>query len=261
MDPMTNTALDSLLDQMRARLRAQGINLWGVARIEDFDGWQSRAGRLSACSSTCRSAIVIGTGGRDHWRHLVEEQGQPGTGGANPLDRYSEHSLSREVDLLAEHGYRAKAVFPFAKRPVNFLRLAEIAGIGKLSPVVPFLLHPRYGPWISLRGALLLEEELEPTKELEDFTPCHFCHAPCLDACPVDTYGPHGHLDLRACGEHRQAGGCNGGCEVRRACPVGSAERYSSDEERFRHRDSLPILRRHFGLGFWKWLPARMRRF
>lgn len=258
---MTTPELDSLLQEMRERLDGQGINLWGIARIEDFDGWQSRSARLSACSSTCRSAIVIGTGGRRFWDYLIQQQGDPGKGPANPMDRFSESAVHREVEMLAREGVRAQALFPFAKRPVDFLRLAELAGIGKLSPVVPFLLHPRYGPWISLRGAILLEEELAPSSELDDFHPCHYCHAPCLDACPVDTYGPGGRASLQRCGQHRHEGGCEGGCEVRRACPVGSAERYGPEEERFRHAHSLPILRRHFGLGVWKWIPSRLRRF
>lgn len=255
---MTTETLDSLLAQTRERLKKKGINLWGVARMEDFDGWQSRQARLSACSATCKTAIVIGTGGRAFWRQLAEQQG---LGGKDPLDRFSESALEQEVGILAGHGVRAKALFPFAKKPVDFLRLAELAGIGKLSPVVPFLLHPRFGPWISLRGALLLEEELSPSEELEDFSPCHYCHAPCLDACPVDAYGQDGRSDLRPCGEHRHQGGCPDGCDVRRACPIGAAERYSPEEERFRHAHSLPILRRHFGLGAWKWIPARLRRF
>ncbi len=148
---MTTEKLDSLLIQMRSRLADQGINLWGVARMEDFDGWQSRQARLSTCSSDCKSAIVIGTGGREYWSHLVEQKGQPSLQTANPLDRFSESALQREVGFLGNHGIRAKALFPFAKKPVDFLRLAELAGLGKLSPVVPFLLHPSYGPWISLR--------------------------------------------------------------------------------------------------------------
>ncbi len=69
-----------------------------------------------------------------------------------------------------------------------------------------------------------------------------------------------GGTNLRACASHRHGGGCVSGCDVRRACPVGAQHRYDPDEESFRHAYSLFAMRKHFGLGLWKLVPAAWRR-
>jgi hypothetical protein len=205
---------------------------------------------------------VIGSGGSEMWRTVLAMSQFPASPrrGFHPLDAFSRQTIKEECETLCDAGFAVDATFPFDKRPLDFMTLAESAGIGKRSPVVPFLLNPDYGPWVSLRGAILFEEELEPSGELKDFDPCLDCHSPCLDACPAGTFGPAGRQRLERCAEERHSGGCEGGCDVRRSCPVGADRRYDPDEELFRHFYSLPLLQRYFGLGIWKWVPEPVRR-
>jgi hypothetical protein len=259
------TPLEKSLDRCRTFLKGKGFNLWGVAKVSHFDASQCREGRLavnSAETADPKSVIVVGSGGRGLWETLFDGEGlrSPKARGRHPIDQRSRRYLEKAASLLRENGISVCTLFPFGKKPVDFLELAEEAGLGLVSPVVPFFLHPKYGPWVSLRGALVLSVSLETTGPLVDFSPCTGCSCPCLQACPVETYSHHFPPNLAACAIYRDGGGCQGGCEVRRACPMGREHRYGPEEEAFRHSFSLKTLRRWFGLGSWKFLPEEIRR-
>jgi len=251
--------LPSALAAARERLSRRGFDLSGVA---------GPAGLVHAGGPSGYSALVIGSGGRRLWPEVRERvDGRPWRVGFDPLDDYTEEVVEAERERLVAAGYAALALFPFAlrgadgvrrpdglggaagQRVVDFQRLAVAAGLGVKSPVVPFVLHPEHGPWISLRAALLVPGELAATGPLEGFAPCEGCHRPCLAACPVAVFQPPARPDLEACAGHRHGGGCEQGCGVRSACPVGADSRYGPEEERFRHGSSLETLRRAFGLG------------
>src|SRR5262249_47260908 len=59
---------------------------------------------------------------------------------------------------------------------------------------------------------------------------------------------------------HLHGGGCATHCAVRRACPVGNEEKYAEHEEAYRHALGVRLLRRAFGLGWWRLVPCRWRR-
>ena len=102
--------------------------------------------------------------------------------------------------------------------------------------------------------------ELRDASLTRSFQPCLTCHRPCLESCPAHVYDGKGGADLQTCALHRHAGNCETGCEVRRACPVGAEHRFGPEEERHRHAYSLFTMRKHFGLGAWKFVPRGFRR-
>ena len=259
------TPLEQTLDRCRVFLQEKGFNLWGIAQASHFDASQCREGRLSAHSGdgeAPKSVVVVGAGGRGLWETLFDGVGLDllKERGPHPIDGWSQRFIEKAASMLREEGLSVCTLYPFGRSPVDFLGLAEEAGLGIVSPVVPFFLHPQYGPWVSLRGALILSVPLAPTGPLRDYEPCSGCSCPCLQACPVGTYVPHLEPNLAACATHRNGGGCQGGCEVRRACPLGREHRYGPEEEAFRHSFSLKSLRRWFGLGLWKFVPEEVRR-
>lgn len=259
---MDETQLEHCLENSRKRLEVKGFNIWGVARIADFDPCQCREGRLATVEEDALVAIVIGSGGRGLWELLEREgrlNGRPSRS-FNPIDRYSEEVLGQEVAILEAEGLSLCSIFPFSQQPIDFLKLAEGAGIGIVSPVVPFLLHPKYGPWVSLRGALILNVQAKVSTALDDFDPCTGCDCPCLSACPVEVYGRAGSVHLERCASHRHEGNCRDGCGVRMACPVGKEHRYSTPERTFRNAYAEMSLSRHYGLGWWGMLPQFLRR-
>ncbi|MGB3969947.1 MAG: hypothetical protein WBO45_24650, partial [Planctomycetota bacterium] len=141
-------------------------------------------------------------------------------------------------------------------------RLGEAAGFGIVSPVSGLLLHPEFGPWVRVRGALLLRGhpfgEVADASLAETFHPCCGCPRPCLSACPASVSDGLGHHDLVRCASHRHGGGCIDECSTRRACPVGAQHR-DSEADSHRHTYELASMRRWAGFGVWRFVPARWR--
>lgn len=138
-------------------------------------------------------------------------------GAADPLDRWS----ARVIGTLAQ-GLGATALFPFGGPPFQpFIGWALKSGRAWVSPV-GLLVHDTAGLMVSYRGALAFPDRLSLPQPVEK--PCETCAGqPCLSACPVDALGPSGY-DVPACKGYLDTdpgAGCQeGGCLVRRACPV-----------------------------------------
>jgi epoxyqueuosine reductase len=63
---------------------------------------------------------------------------------------------------------------------------AVLAGLGAIGRN-NLLVTPQFGPKVRLR-ALYIDQVLQPTGPLNDFTPCSGCIEPCLSACPVEAF-------------------------------------------------------------------------
>jgi hypothetical protein len=186
-----------------------------------------------------RAVLVVGSGGRLLWerfRAAPEGQGQLDPDG-DPLDTYTARLLA-EAAALAGHGarwglYSEQREGAFA--PLG--RLAQLAGLGAPSRL-GLLVHPRYGPWLALRGLLYLPHRVEPARP-EPFDPCNGCPAPCTVACRGGAVGPAG-LDLAACLATRRAlPACAHDCDARLACVVGREHAYTVEQRAHHARASL----------------------
>ncbi len=257
----------SLLLQMRRRAQETDMNLVGAVPAPAFDATQPCGRRVGERLPGCGTVLLLGSGGKVFWqRFRAAQKGKPPRPSRfhHPINSYSSWVAQSLLDELQAQGCRGAAVYPDDRRSLNFTQLAEMAGFGTVSPVIGLLLHPDFGPWVSLRAALLLGgEPFGPVAERSlggSFAPCDDCPKPCVHACPVGVHDGKGGTDLRTCANHRHNGNCEGGCDVRRACPVGAQHRYEAHEESFRHAYSLFRMRKYFGLGLWKGLPAALRR-
>lgn len=158
-----------------------------------------------------RTVLLVGPGA-GFWPHL---QAEPEWGGADPVDSWSRRVIGR---LACDLG--GKALFPFGGPPYHpFYTWALRTGRVWASPV-RLLVHDRQGLWVSFRGALALKEEIALPGGT---SPCTGCAAPCLSACPAGALTGAGY-DLPACHgflDTSEGRDCmQGGCRVRRACPV-----------------------------------------
>lgn len=165
-----------------------------------------------------RNLLLIGPGGSGYWPHL-QAQREWRDGAADPIDRWSRRVIGR---LACDLG--VKALFPFGGPPHRpFFTWALRSGRAWQSPV-RLLVHDRQGLWVSFRGALALNHDIAmPSGQ----RPCDSCAGkPCLSACPVGALGAEGY-DLPACHaflDTPAGGDClQGGCLVRRACPVSAS--------------------------------------
>lgn len=157
--------------------------------------------------------ILLGPDEPSYWPR-IQSSPEWQDGADDPIDRWS----ARVIGALASD-LGAKAHFPFGKPPAPFLNWAMDSDRAWQSPV-GMLVQADAGLLVSYRGALEFPYSIEcPTAE----NPCPPCAAPCKTACPVGALGEQGY-DVAACKSHitTDAGAdcLQGGCLVRRACPI-----------------------------------------
>lgn len=223
--------------ELADRLAAHGLRLRG--------GWRPDAGeQLPALPAGAAPAVVwmVGQVGSEVWPHFASSpfarDGVP-----DPMDRWAK---SVGQPLAAALG--GLAVFPSDGPPWwPFQQWAQRAEPVAPSPLM-LLIHPQWGLWHAYRFALVLPvlhaqdaAALDAAASgaagtLPDAAPgslsdlCRRCDGqPCLQACPVDAFGPAGYA-VGDCAAHLHGGqgaACmDRGCLARRACPVGSGHAY-----------------------------------
>ena len=260
-------ATRALERQVQTRAETHGLNLWGTVSAERFDACQPKGRRVRERLQGCDTILVLGAGGSALWDRLTNGLGDSFVAEPSmrnhPINDLSARLAEEVCAELRAQSYACQPVYPDETPALSFVQLAEMAGLGTISPVIGLLLNPVYGPWVSLRAAILVRGNpfgpLDDGPRPEPFQPCLTCHKPCLIACPIRVFDGQGDMDFRACGKHRHGGGCASGCDVRRACPVGAEHRYGPDEERFRHVYSYYTLRKAHGYGWRKLLPPAWR--
>jgi hypothetical protein len=190
-----------------------------------------------------------------------DARSRPLGGGPQPIADSCARRGSEGRARLGAQGLHATHVCPTRNPALNFVQMAETAGLGVVSPVADWLMHPSYGPWVSVRFALLLDGAPLGTafqRQAGEYQPCAGCHRPCVGACPGDACAG-GVFAIQRCAAHRHGGGCTFGCYMKQACPAGVDHRYADAEQRARQANSLLVLQRQFGLGWWKLVPKSMR--
>lgn len=263
---LTLSSPSDLFTRIARQCRERGMNLVGAIAAGEFDATQPRGRRVNERRDTCGTVLLLASGGTSGWESVLKDEGgrlgEPRPG-YHPIDDWSVRIAQEVVATLRDAGFEAEACYPDDRRALNFRQLAEQCGLGTVSPVLGHLLHPEFGPWVSLRAAILVDGlpfGASPSPPLE-FEPCTRCSRPCVTACPA-------HIDSDACGRPRVEdcavfrvdGGCNDGCPTLRACPIGATHRYGREEERFRGAYAGFAMRRWLGAGAWKLVPKFLRR-
>lgn len=248
----------SILEDRLGPLRDRGLNLVGYVSSTEFDRCQPKGRRASERLPGCGTIVVLGSGGPTHWNELDEPRDPERL--ASDTDR----ELAALTVELTERGRACSVVYPNDARPLSFVALGEMAGLGTVSPVVGLLVHPEYGLWVRLRAAILIAGETFghdlPKPVSASFQPCAECTRPCVEACPANAYCAIEGADMARCAEHRHRGGCAHHCDARHACPIGGPHCFHHDEERMRHARSLGPMRRFYGLGVWGLVPRALRK-
>jgi epoxyqueuosine reductase QueG len=255
-----------LLVQLQERAAAAGLNLCGLVDARRFDACQCPDWRASRLLPDVGTIVVLGSGGSAFWQRMVASQGEPLAPHPryHPVQDYAMAQVRELAAMLQQHGTATAVVQPEAKATLNFVQLGEAVGFGTVSPVIHILIHPQFGPWVSLRAALLCAGlpfgPVADASIARTWQPCCNCSKPCVAGCPTNVHDGSGNSDFHRCAVHRDAGNCDSGCSVRRACPVGAEYRYGPKEEAHRHAYSLFAMRKWFGLGAWRFVPKFLRR-
>jgi hypothetical protein len=241
-----------VLTALLARVLAPfGLNLIGVATPAAYDALVPPSHRLATPAAGARSIVVIGNGGGGFWSayrtHLAALPGHADR--PHPLDDFTAIVMERHVlPLVARLGVHAELRLPFRETapPLSFVHLAEAAGLGRRS-VLGVLVHPEYGPWLALRGALLVDATLAAPRPAAGFDPCASCRArPCLAACPAAAVSHPAGWDVPRCIAFRvaqdEANPCADRCHARVACVYGNAHRYPPDALAYHQRRAFAVM-------------------
>ncbi len=227
------------LEAIRSALRVAGFNLTGALPPAEYDARVPEPWRAARVHPACRGVLIVGNGGRSLWP--IFSASPEARLRRDPLDSYTRRVL-RDV----ASGVDAAFALYSDKREGQYLplvALAERAGFGSPGRV-GVLIHPEYGPWISIRGALFLNHTLafEPPAA---FDPCRGCPAPCAAACHGGVIGPRT-VDVEGCFRTKLLDRrCRSACDARSACVVGPDHAFSF--EQIAHHSRI------------RWRPATLR--
>ncbi len=207
------------------------MNVRGVLDAARWDALVPPAWRTAALLPGARSAWLLASGGRalfEAFRRAPES-----ALARDPLDTYTRRVAEETAASLRDAGQRARPLLAFERRGdgfADFVALGRAAGLGAPSRL-GLLLHPEYGPWLSIRAAVLTDLALEATPGCVGFDPCEDCPAPCRAACPTAAPGPQ-RFDVEACRRGRaQEAACRLRCDARHACVVGREHAYAAEAE------------------------------
>ena len=203
-----------------------GLAGFGLAQplaLEEYDELVPEAWRAERVLSGARGVLIVANAGRALWPRF---QAAPESDlEVDPLDAYTRRALLDATEPDAAFALyqeqRDGAYLPL-------VALAERAGLG-VPGRVGVLLHPVYGPWLSLRAVVYLPEPV-PWHAPAHFAPCDGCPAPCEGACHGRVVGPAG-VDVEGCYRSRlELADCALRCDARAACVVGPEHAFPREQ-------------------------------
>jgi epoxyqueuosine reductase QueG len=199
---------------VRQALGGTGIELVASCAASDYDARAPAAFRSAAWLPEARGVIVAGSAGPALWRGFMARMTErPGLWSAeHPYDAYAAELLARADQALTAAGIRFQRFDAAYHAPVrvDFLALATLVGLGAPGPFA-LLIHPEHGPWWALRGAWIVDAQVDPVAAIAP-PRCAGCAAPCVG------------------GWAKGRGIADATPEVRSRCVVGQASRYDDDQ-------------------------------
>jgi epoxyqueuosine reductase QueG len=198
---------------VRRALAGTGIELIASCGAATYDARAPKALQSKVWLQGARGVIVAGSAGPALWHGFrARMRDRPELwSSAHPYDEFVAGLLARADAALGDAAVRYRrfeAAFRASVR-VDFVALSQVVGLGSPGPF-GLLIHPKHGPWWALRGAWIVDADVEPP--LSSKAPCDGCHAPCVD------------------GWSNATGIAQATAEVRGRCIVGQGSRYDDDQ-------------------------------
>jgi hypothetical protein len=211
---------------VRRALEGTGIELVGSCGIEAYDAHAPASLRSSGWLPGARGLIVAASAGPGLWRAFrAQVDARPELwASAHPYDTFVAQLLSRADAALEREGVRFRRFEAAFHAPVrvDFLAMAGLVGLGSPGPFA-LLIHPRHGAWWALRGAWIVDAEVDPP--LEAGRPCAGCPAPCV-------------------GGWKNAGGISLATPaVRSRCVIGQDSRYDDEQIAYHYDRTAAVAR------------------
>ena len=240
-----------VLEKLTKSFLDSGFNLTLTVKSSEYGKALGINKGVESLFAEAKSIVLVGFAGKSFWgvfKDYLEKNPDFKNKNIDLIDNYSVLKFKEASQILESHKIDHRTVFPFGDDAtrLNFLKLGELCGAGVPS-LLGILLHPVYGPWISLRGAFITELELnEYDGPISGFSPCPSCDKPCISACPANTISTSG-WNWESCMKFRISDEtCAKSCASRRACPYGKAEQYSQEQLHYHHKFVLKSVKEYF---------------
>jgi len=244
----------SLLDKITASLAPYGFNLIGTTTIPAYEMLVPSQYHVSPLLPQAKAIVVIGNGGGAFWngfRAYCDAHADYLHERTHPLDDYTSTTIETALTphlQTARVTYRYLYPFRFWTEPVSFMHLARAAEIAGPS-ILGVVIHPQYGPWLALRAALLIDQEVSAPPQALGFDPCPTCQErACMKSCPANAVAPTTGWDIPACVYHRLRveTDCVDYCQARYECVYGREHRYPFDELQYHQKRSFVEMKKYF---------------
>lgn len=246
--------MTNLLQRIIDSAAPHGFNLLGTTPVAAYEALVPPRYHVASLLPSAKTLVVIGNGGGDFWRgfrtYCDAYPGYP-TQHEHPLDDYTVSVLESTLTPILEATevrYRYLYPFRFWTEPVSFMHLARAAELAGPS-ILGVVIHPHYGPWMALRAAILINQELSAPPQAPGFDPCPTCkERACIAACPAQALTRENGWNIPACVHHRLrvTTDCTDFCGARYDCVYGREHRYPLDELHYHQQHSFAEMRKHF---------------
>ncbi len=239
-----------LIEKICAAGEPFGLNLAAAVPVDRYDAVVAPPYRAAALDARARSIVVIANGGGALWSALKSHAGKNPEwwNREHPLDDFTRQVIENEIaPVVRDGGTRCTIVFPFmsGRATLNFVELGKAAGVAGPS-LLGVVVHPRFGPWIAFRAALLVDQVVDEPGEACGFDPCPACTAKsCIAACPANAIESPKGWDIPRCLTYRieSEQDCATRCHARVACVLGPEHRYPDDELAHHQSRALAAMR------------------
>lgn len=222
-------------------LNDAGLNLQAVLALEQLPiRFATELRRQFDPDNRYRQLIVIGHGGRRLWEAV--RASNPRT--HNPIDDFSARTVAHWFRQQFA-GQTASIIYP-GECLVDLQELGRIAGWHNDSPL-KIGIGEDWGTWFAYRAVMLATTDLEPSRKLQNGSPCERCaERACIDNCPAAAVDG-GSFAVEKCVAYRQeeSSRCKATCLARVSCPVGYAHRYSDEQMQHCYSISLREIERN----------------
>ena len=242
--------MPTIVDRVRTAAQPFGLNLVAAVPIDRYDAAVTEQYRTAAVDPHAKSIVVVANGGGGLWAALKRhaEQDPNWMERDHPLDDFTRSVVENEIaPRIREARARYTIVFPFmaGKATLNFIELGKAAGLAGPS-ILGVLIHPKFGPWMAFRAAILVDQLIDEPGEAREFNPCPSCtKRSCIAACPTAAVAFPSGWDIPRCVAYRieVEEDCRARCHARVACVVGPEHRYPDDEIAHHHERAFRAMR------------------
>lgn len=241
---------DYLFENIKGLFNRWGFNITRKVKTSDYSNNLKTTRALYDFPRNGRSIILAGFAGSGFWdilRAFLKNETEFAQSRIDWIDDYTRIIFRSAEEILERSRVSYEVIFPFGARALSldFMELGRIAGVG-VDSLLGILLNPEYGPWISLRGAIITDLEFSNyDNPLKNFDPCPPCPKPCITACPAKTISDGGWA-WEACIDYRlSTDTCTINCASRRACPYGKEHQYTEEQLVHHHKFVLSSVKQH----------------